>query len=340
MYKIILGLLFSFPLFGQTFHVWSEFQAYTEVKSQLPFLKKHNVILHLAINQNDFNNQEKFEQFSDVLREAKIQKVGVYLWPLLPEENGYWPNSSNIDLFLNYLDHLIDKLETQKLKFDGVSFDLEPAPEFTRNMLSYLKHFQINKLIGYLNQFCDNTGANAHFQLRLSDYVSKLNSAFIKTHLVTTSYVLDDLNKGQDKIQLTFGIPLIYNALEYSFMVYSTDFKNFLGKISSYPVYEYGVIAKKYFPTKKLALDLGLIGEVNFPSSTHGYKKSEQIKDDIRASLAAGINRVNYYSLEGLIATKRPDSWFMKVKGKVPHKSLKWILYKKVLDKIYSRICK
>jgi hypothetical protein len=329
----------SASAFAQEYHIWSELLDYKEVKKSLPLLQNNKVSLHLAINQKDFIVQQKYHAFTEVLRDAHKLGIKVYLWPLVSEEEGYWLNAKNIDLFFVYVNQLVFKLSHDGVLYHGFSFDLEPTPEKTRTMISYLKKFKIKKSIRYLNQFCNSTSEIEDAKVKLTLLIQSLELLGLKTHVVTTPFVLDDFKLNNDKWQRVFGIPFVDSATEYSFMVYSTEYENVIGKITSYPIYEYGMLAQRFLPNKVLGLDLGGIGHVEFPNEIVGFKHFKQIKPDIQASLAAGINQVHFYSLDGLVGEENQNQWFRQVKSKIPRKSLKWNMYLQFQNKIYSKLC-
>ena len=48
------------------------------------------------------------------------------LWPLLPDEIGYWPNERNVDPFSAFVQEILDQVRTDGLRLPWIAVDMEP----------------------------------------------------------------------------------------------------------------------------------------------------------------------------------------------------------------------
>ena len=318
MLALIGGLLLASRAPAQPLDlgVWSEWTAPAELIQDLPTLKARSLRLHLAIHLDP-------EQLLDVdgiellLRDAENQKVEVWLWPLLTKARGYWLNQWNAETYAFQVRSLVASLQSRGLRFAGVSMDLEPPPEVLEELLQTASRLQFKKLVE-IGRTLQNEALfeNAKSEIRLlADY---LHGSGLKTHLVTTSILLTDQPTDliNDALERSLGIPVVPEAFDYlSFMSYRSEFERMTGRMNARVVYEHGLRAKARYG-EKAAIDLGVVGDIEFPHPVRGYRNPKRLHQDLGALRAAGIQRAQIYCWEGM----RDPQW--EIHEEFDHKPL------------------
>ena len=292
------GLLFAFRVPAQPMDlgVWSEWTEPAQLVKDLPTLTERSLRLHLAVHLDPAQVLD-LEGIEQLLREAESQKVEIWLWPLLPKDRGYWLNQWNASTYALQVRSLVGSLQNRGLSFAGVSMDLEPPPEVLEELLQTASRLQFDKLVeigrtlqnGFLFE-------NAKSEIRsLSEW---LHGSGLKTHLVTTSLLLTE--ERSDALERSLGIPVVPEAFDFlSFMSYRSEFERMIGRMNSRVVYDHGLRAKARYG-EKAGIDLGVVGDIEFPHPVRGYQNPKRLHQDLGALRAAGIGRAQIYCWEGM----------------------------------------
>ena len=333
MISIVLSLLFCVPSFADTsFGVWSEWIPYPSLQQRLPWLSQHFVRLHVAVREDEYQDPVIRSQLVELFKDAKSKNVEVWLWPLLSKKNGYWFNQWNSEFYSDYTHQLIHDLEAEGVRPAGVSMDLEPPPEVLASFLDLVSHFKIKKLLQESKKNVDLALFNK-MQERVSELSKALHLKGIKTHAVTTPFVLEDPRHDQI-VQKIFGIPLQEKDFDYiSFMAYRSEYERILGKMNPRVVYEYSKRSKQQFGDKA-AIDLGVVGDISYPHEIKGYKKPSELWKDISAAKAGGIDRIQVYALDGM----NEENWFEDVPAKKPMNSIKFGIMDRLIHSLILMI--
>jgi hypothetical protein len=150
--------------------------------------------------------------------------------------------------------------------------------------------------------------------------------------VVTTPFLLD--SKYTLRLQKVFGIPINQNSFDYiSFMAYRSEFERIIGEMNSRLVYDYSLKAKEMYG-EKAGVDLGVVGNIEFPHKLTGYSDPSRLWEDISAAKAAGITKIQVYCLEGI----HSDEWLKDVEPKVPFWSLKFFFTNSFFTLLFSQI--
>jgi hypothetical protein len=330
-YLFIIWCLFSPPIFGMThFGTWSEWSSFNNLPQKFDYLKKSKARLHLAIKKDELTDSN-FKDLISFLKKAESEKIQYWLWPLLSKSDGYWPNQWNMSIYSQYVRELVERLEKQNLHPQGISIDLEPPPEKLEKYLKLLQEFKIKELHQFSSDGIDeNLFKNASFEL--SSLYQFLKNKKMVTHIVTTPFLLEP--KYTLRLQKVFGIPIIKDSFDYiSFMAYRSEFERLIGEMNSRLVYDYSLKAKEMYG-EKAGIDLGVVGNIEFPHKLTGYSDPSRLWEDIAAAKAAGITKIQVYCLEGI----HSEEWLKDVEPKVPFWSLKFFFTNSFLTFLFSQI--
>jgi len=329
------GLLMAFQAPAQPIDlgVWSEWTEPAELVHDLPVLKERSLRLHVATRLDPSQTLE-LSGIEQLLRQAENQKVEVWLWPLLPKDRGYWLNQWNANTYALQVRALVEHIQSSGLSFAGISMDLEPPPEVLEELLQTASRLQFQKLVE-IGHTLQNELLYESAQSEIRTLAEWLHLRGVKTHLVTTSLLLTEELPGEpgDALERSLGIPVVPEAFDYlSFMSYRSEFERMIGRMNSRVVYEHGLRAKARYG-EKAGIDLGVVGDIEFPHAVHGYRNPKRLHQDLGALRAAGISRAQVYCWEGM---RDPQWGFQKEFDRKPIFSLKFSL----MDAFFSYLQK
>ena len=75
----------------------------------------------MAVTHDDLG-----EDLARILRRYTSAGLELTLWPLLPDEIGYWPNERNVDPFSAFVQEILDQVRTDGLRLPWIAVDMEP----------------------------------------------------------------------------------------------------------------------------------------------------------------------------------------------------------------------
>lgn len=326
----ILLILFS-PVFAKThFGVWSEWTSYKDLPRKFDYIKKSGARLHLAIKKDELT-EDLFKDLLNLLKNAESNKIDYFLWPLLSKSDGYWPNQWNMSIYFRYVVELVTRLEKHQLKPKGISIDLEPPPEKLEKYLELLQDFNLIGLKEFARSGVDEklfTSANE----QLKSLHIFLKNKHITTHVVTTPFILEQ--KHTVHLQKVFGIPINQDSFDYiSFMAYRSEFERIIGEMNSRLVYEYSSKAKEIYG-ERAGIDLGVVGNIEFPHKLTGYAHPSRLWEDIAAAKAAGLKDIQIYCLEGI----NSEYWIKDVKPHKPSWSFKFFMTHTFMNILFTQL--
>jgi hypothetical protein len=298
--------------------VWSEFTPFATVAQALPLLCEGQTGLNLAVHDGDWEQPE----FASLWRQATDCGIPLHAWLLLKPELGYWVNAGNTGEVRDLVARFLAFMDSKGLKVSRLTFDLEPSPEFQRDMSERLVRWDF---IGVLHILKDGASSSRLSEARadLNALVDTLHARQIQAHAVTMPFVIDDLEEGASRVQAALGIPFSGVAWdEVSFMLYRPEFQRALRGIGPRIIYDYALRAARLFPPEKLTIDLGEVGTVGYPDPVKGYVDPSELWKDMAAVQAAGVDRIGLYSLDGILEEGQFMKWIRVPTPSKPRASL------------------
>ena len=275
--------------------IWSEFLDYSKVRNFLPSLKEHHLSLSLAISADHPN----FDEFAKVYIEAEEMGVEVRPWLLLTEKDGYWFNKWNFPQAKSFVDLFVSEMKQRNIKLQWLVFDVEPPRSLIEEAQKLLQEGHYLTAL-HLLQHSSQDASLAAAERAYAQLVDDLHQQGVHVQGVISNFVLNDLQDSHRRIQSALGTPVFGIAWdEISFMVYRVEFQRVLGPVGPWIVYEYAKRAHSFFGSRA-GLDIGEAGHVSYPAPFSGYTDPQDLKDDLAAVSAAGLEKIHIYSLDGI----------------------------------------
>lgn len=276
--------------------LWSEFLPYAQVEQQLPELAARHLSLYLAVSENHTD----WEGLEHLLKAAIRHQVEVRPWLLLSEAHGYWFNKWNLKESESFVWHFLDEMAKRGLKIEWLIFDVEPPAALMTEIDQKLRAHQY--FSGYRQLKKSGESASLLRAERMyTELVQKLHLKNVRVQAVVPNFVLDDRRDGAQRIQNSFGTP-VENVPwdEITFMVYRLELQKIIGPVSSDIVFRYATLAHDTYGAAS-GVDLGEVGIVRYPQLSMGYTREIDLQSDYLATLRAGIERIHFYSLDGML---------------------------------------
>ena len=290
---------------------WLEFTDVGEVPKHLRAAAHFRLDIRLAV-QAGAHDQVFIET---ACAAAASHGMRLTLWPLLAEEDGYWPNQSNAEAFSEWALEVLDWTP---------NCDALQAVVVEMNMPMDRRDIWMGDEIGstadrvaLLEKGMNETAFLAAKDV-YKDWIAAVRSRHptIEVHLSTLPMLVDDHLDGDESIAMALWTPV--EGLDWdrvSFQVYRTVFSAYSasllgteavcgpGLVSSYAADIIDLCGDR------AAIDVGATGPDKWGHG--GMTEPGELQEDIAAALDAGIplNAIHIDSLEGLVDQDDPHAW-------------------------------
>jgi hypothetical protein len=284
--------------------MWSEFVDADSVESRMAQAAELGVNVNLAIKAGEV------DILAPGCEAAAAHDVQLMLWPLLSEEDGYWPNQGNASAYRAFVNELLGKVSHDCPQLFGVAVDMEP-PLQTMDALT-APNADIVEMVSMLVDGIDEQ-AFASGRETMASVCADIQAAGLHCRLTTLPMLVDDLADGDEGIAKALHIPIRdvgWDSL--GFQVYRSLFETYA--LDEDAVFTSGLVASYVADIKgewggRAAIDLGTTGGGMVEHG--GLDSAEQMQADIAAALYGGVDigRISVYSLEGLDDYADASDW-------------------------------
>lgn len=291
--------------------LWSEYPG--DVGAEAGFAAANELNLNLAIAR-DADGRDFLRAHCDAAAEADVQLV---LWPILPEDEGYWPNQGNHAAFRAWVDTLVAWAAGDCPRLAGVVVDMEyPLDRITALQEMIAGGAPVLEIVQYLVDGIDAT-AFEEARAAYADLVEELRAAGLGVGVTTLPMIADDWEDGDETLAQMFWTPVEGIDWDYaSFQVYRSLYDAEFAALTEDPEASFtSGLVTSYAETivekfgERAGVDLGTTGAGI--GIEEGLASSAEMQADVAAALAAGIGagRVAIYSLEGVIDRADAADW-------------------------------
>ncbi|HET6584839.1 MAG TPA: hypothetical protein VFG69_15380 [Nannocystaceae bacterium] len=275
--------------------VYSEFLAFADVEIEMPTLAAHETELYLAITPDDIGTGA----LESVLSAARREGVPVRAWLLLADADGYWPSEQNLAAFREHVDEFWRWNRRNDLGVTRILVDMEPPLDVSNELAAAIESGQLADAIPVLLANRD-AEAFAAAQADWADAVDEWHEAGMLVDAVALPHVLDDYGDDDLDIHDMFDSPI--DGVEWDelgFLVYQNLYGMPDARLGPDLVQSYGRTARERHGAIT-SVALGTIGDIGKNTSSIGYADVESLRADVGAAAAAGLERVQLFSLDGM----------------------------------------
>lgn len=243
---------------------------------------------------------------------AAGQPFGV--WPLLKDEEGYWPSAQNAAHFVQRVQVVLQNLERRGARPRTVAFDLEPPLRTMRPLMEGGRVMARNLVDeGRRALGAERRAQQAEAARVLGGLARSLEAQGIETLAAVLPPVVLDLPSAGETMQALFGTPVFASDFEVvSPMMYTTLIGHLLpfGRPDRARdlLYEGGKLLVQHLGPGRASLSLGLVGPGKLENEPH-YEGPAELAADVAAARATGIDDLALYALEGVLARGAPEPW-------------------------------
>lgn len=287
---------------------WSEL--YTPRQCMEPrvmdLLERHHIHLCLAVWKTT-------PDLGEMLRAYQERDLPVTLWPLLTVEEGYWPNTQNLEPFEALVERLLAFARREKAMPRGIAIDLETP----MTQVLALKHAGPLLLPRLLRIGLQNLNPQRHRQSgeHLRRLTAKLHGEGLETLVAVIPPVVDDTADGREALQDSLETPVTQADWDtVHLMLYTSPLIGysqgwFTPQDGAAGIHSYARDARRIWGNRA-GVSLGLTGRTGLLGHEPLYPGPPALALDVSAARAAGIHDLAIYNLEGIAQSATPDAWF------------------------------
>lgn len=284
--------------------VWVEFLSAREVTGHLDLLARHGVAPCLAVKGWS-------DDLATLLRGCAERGLEPALWPLLPVEEGYFPNEGNLDRFGRLVETLVEGASKAGAGPAWMVVDLEPPLDRGMGVLRGPPLRRLSRLLRWpLETLRPERFEAARGALR--GMVRDLRRSGWRT-LCAAGFPVLDQPEGTAGFEDLMESPVFEVGFDrVSFMLYSSMVPG-LGGPRGNPawVHSYAREARRRLGSAA-AVSLGVAGR-GVLEMERLMAGPEVLARDVAAARAAGISDIALYNLEGSL--RDPAGWFGALKA-------------------------
>lgn len=254
------------------------------------------------------------EPMARALHALSGTRAGVGIWPLLSDEQGYWPCDDNVAAFSLRLDEALKFAHRAEATVGTVVVDLEPPLETMQSLFSGGPGSHARTLLG---RVVESSRRQSHLRRRAaaSEFAQirrRLQAMDIETFATVVPPVLLDVPKGRGVWQAIFQTPVLEPGWSRVCpMLYTSVIGSLLGQDDLESArglsFEFARRTVSLFgPASAAALGLagpGKLGDEPVLSDPLDLAR------DVGMATAAGIQDLALFSLDGVLARSAPEAW-------------------------------
>ena len=276
--------------------VWSEFVPFRRLRSRivLTLLERRNLGLYVAVTPRDV------PELADVVCAARDHGIWVAVWPMLDDAAGRWAGQGNRTAFMKHAARILAVLADRDALPPGFALDLEPAVGEMRRVL----RGEVRSLIRWFGRREDQSAG-------YRGLLTSLESHGIEATLaIVPPLVFDGSRRTWERV---LGTPIPHRAncrmcpMAYSSLIegYSrgrlsrSDALSLVSLVAQTARRRYG---------ERASLSLGIVGRGALGTEA-SYRSVEELRQDVSAARAAGIDDFVLHDLAGVLARGPAEKW-------------------------------
>ncbi|MEW5784928.1 MAG: hypothetical protein AB1767_07630 [Bacillota bacterium] len=321
--------------------VWAEFMTPEEIcdPAVIALLRRYAVQPCLAVPHGSLG-----PGYARFLKEYSAAGLEPALWPTLSDELGYWPHEGNALEFSAYVNELFHWAQAEKVRIPWLAVDLE-TPYYQWQAAGRVKG--LKKAVVTLRQYKANRNPERFAESvktyrALQEYLRQQGCC---TLVPVLPFLEADLAGNAVKLQDYLETPVtpvqwdVISVMQYNSMLVGYSRGLIKPRDAQWYLYRLCLSFKKAFGARA-ALSIGTTGTGKLGTEPY-YKHPVEMLPDVEAALAAGIDDLAVFCLEGILKHVQPEQWFEMIaaaRPAVPRRSGKAEFYRSAGRLLYRVI--
>lgn len=263
------------------------------------------------------------EALFSALEKLSARKIKIGLWPLLDDEDGYWPSLHNAETFADRVARLLPILRERRIPVSTMAFDLEPPLEVMRAFMNgglLQKTKAMAAGLVDLVRVAQPKGAEV-----LPAIEAELRGQGIETLAAAMPTLILDLASRSVFWERVFQTPLaLADWSVVSPMLYTTLIVEHLpskdADTARALLFQFSRLLVEAVGPARASVSLGLVTTGKFGNEPF-YDSPEALRLDVEAARAAGVDDLALFSLEGVLSRGAPEAWlepFTRAEARAP----------------------
>ncbi|MFC1888347.1 hypothetical protein ACFL4G_01185, partial [Thermodesulfobacteriota bacterium] len=250
------------------------------------------------------------------LRRYTSAGIELALWPLLPDEIGYWPNERNVDSFSAFVQEILDQVRTDGLRLPWIAIDMEP-PIYQMDALKGTWGIDRLRTLASLARANRNRPRFEAASDRYRSLLGVIHRAGAKTLVPVLPILSHELTRNGQGLQDLLETPITGIGWDViSLMIYNSMLVGYSGERISWTdarwyLYSTCREMRRALGTRA-SVSVGLLSPAKLGDEPY-YEDPDELRPDVQAAVAAGIADIAVYSLEGILGKKDPEAWLKTV---------------------------
>lgn len=251
------------------------------------------------------------------LKALSRASVRVGLWPLLNDEQGYWPSAVNAADFCRRTREVVAFAKQAGVRLGTVAVDLEPPLGVVRRLLQSTPAARVAHVAGELRALREPRRVRARREARamFGALRAELSAAGIETMAAVMPPIALDMAWQSGFWQALLRTPVRSPGWSVlSPMMYTTIISAMLPggsmAVTRALVFELGRALVASVGTARASMSLGLVGSGKLGSEPT-YSGPQALVCDVQVARAAGIDDLALFSLEGALNRGNPEHWLL-----------------------------
>ena len=304
--------------------IWSEFLAPEELGSSavLSLLQRFELEPLVALPP-----QAETPAMAAALARLSAAGLRLGLWPLLSDEEGYWPSEKNAAAARARVGDALRFAESAGATVQVIAIDLEPPLGMTQTLL----HGTSAQRARLLSQAFVDRHAPGRAETRavaageLMAIARELAAREIETIAAVIPPVMLDLAAGTDFWQALFQTPAAGAGWSVvSPMMYTSMIGSVVGRPMAVQfVGEAARLGVRALGPKRASVSIGLVSSGKMEDE-RAYCCPDELAEDAAIARAAGVRDLALFCLEGVLHRGDPESWLRAFASYAGRRRRKW----------------
>lgn len=286
-------------------------------KKALPLLEKFGAGVAVAVYPVSLTRKN-----ANAFRKLLDAGIELTFWPLMEQEQGYFPGERNMDEYSAMVRHVVSWSEKNAVTPSMIAVDLEPPIQQLSKVFGASGGLGI--LRGAVGAARENLDRERYYRAKsvLEELNGWVQDQGIRTLTAIMPWVGLELEGDHELIQDMNETPVAGIAWDIlSPMLYVTMLSGMTGgalnrRDANWLVYDSCVkLREKY--GGRAGVSLGLTG-AGVLENEPVFEEPEELVVGLQAALAAGVRDVSVYSLEGVLERDDPGAWLEALRAAEP----------------------